>query len=103
MAETRRYEFDGLTIDIPIHFDEQCKIYIEDYPDFIENPIWTKSGYRVLFSGCDACELAVDKESGECLDCAACKFFKHAGEHTWFGCCTNKNSPINLTPKKEAE
>lgn len=103
MQDTRRYEFDGIAIDIPIHFDERSKIYIEDYPDFIENPIWTGSGYRVLFSGTDACSLAEDKQSGKCLDCSACKFFTHAAVHTWFGYCTNKNSPINLNPQKEAK
>ncbi len=102
MSETRRYEFDGLTVDIPVHFDEQSKIYIEDYPDFIEKPILTKSGYRVLFSGTDACVLAEDRRSEKCLDCAACKFFRYAAERTWFGYCTNKNSPMNFDPEKES-
>ena len=99
MAQTRRYEFDGIVIDIPIHFDERSGIYIEKYPDFIENSIRTKSGYRVLFSGSDACLLA-ENETEKCLDCATCKYFKPAAKHTWFGYCTNKNSPINKNQSK---
>lgn len=103
MAETRRYEFDGLTIDIPICFDERSKIYIEDYPDFVENPVWTGSGYRVLFCGMDACPVAERESEGICRDCGTCKYFMRAAEHTWFGCCTNKNSPINENPQKEVK
>ncbi len=95
MAETRRYEFDGVTVDIPIYFDEQANMYIEEYPDFIKNPVFTKSGYRVLFSGTDACESAEDKQSEKCLDCAACKYFRHAAEHTWFGYCKNENKKLH--------
>ncbi len=99
MKKTKRYEFDGLIIDIPIHYDEQARIYIEDYPDFIENPIFTKSGYRVLFSGTDACIQAESKQSGGCLDCAACKYFRRAAEHTWFGYCENENQKLHTSIK----
>ena len=101
MAETRQYEYDGLTIDIPIYFDERSKIYIEDYPDFVENPVWTGSGYRVLFCGMDSCPVAERVSPGICRDCGTCKYFMRAAERTWFGCCTNKNSPINLSLKQE--
>ncbi len=86
MQKTRRYEIEGLIIDIPIHYDQQSQMYIEDYPDFIENPIWTEKGNRVLFSGTDACESA----NKGALDCGSCKYFMRAGEHTWFGICKNE-------------
>ncbi len=98
MQDKRRYEFDGIAIDIPIHFDERSKIYIEDYPDFIENPIWTGSGYRVLFSGTDACKY-VEKHIS---DCGSCEYFERAAEHTWFGYCKNeKNKNYIHQPKEE--
>lgn len=100
MAEIRRYEIDGITIDIPIYYDEQAKMYIEDYPDFIANPIWTKSGYRVLFSGTDACKHAEEAVPGGCLDCASCKSYESAAEHTWFGMCKHKEHNKNLRYRK---
>ncbi len=103
MAETRRYELDGIVVDIPIYYDDQAKMYIEDYPDFIENPIWTASGYRVLFSGTDACKHAEETNQGGCSDCASCKFYESAAEHTWFGMCKHKkNNKAKFDPKKEA-
>ncbi len=91
MLKTRRYKLDGMDIDIPIHFDEKANMVIEDYPDFIENPIWTPNGYRVLFSGTDACPFAEEATPGGCPDCGSCKHFFRAAEHTWFGYCNNKN------------
>ncbi len=100
MAETRRYELDGIVLDIPIHYDGQANIYIEDYPDFIETPIWTKSGYRVLFSGTDACPRATPPD---CQDCGGCKHFQRAAEHTWFGCCQSAHSKPGENPISETE
>ncbi len=91
MNEKRIYEIDGMMIEIPIHFDERAKIIIEDYPDFIEAPLWTPRGYRVLFSGTDACYFAQELTSGGCPDCGSCKYFQRAAENTWFGYCKNKN------------
>ncbi len=95
MKKTRRYEIEGLTIDIPIYKDERSGKIIEIYPDFIEKPIWTPEGHRVLFSGTDACPLAVEATEGGCPDCGSCIYFKRAAEHTWFGVCTSEHSPLN--------
>ncbi len=98
----RRYELDGTVIDIPIYYDEQVQRYIEDYPDFIAHPIRTKSGYRVLFSGMDACRYACSGENAPCADCAGCRYYQSAGAHTWFGLCMNKESPVNQITEKGA-
>ncbi len=90
MRETRTYEIDGLIIEIPIHFDVQANLYIEDYPDFIENPTFTPNGHRVFFSGTDACTFAEEAGAGGCPDCGSCKHFRRAGEHTWFGICIHE-------------
>ncbi len=90
MGEKRKYELEGLVIEIPIHYDKQAEMYIEDYPDFIENPTYTPKGNRVLFAGTDACPLASEATPGGCPDCGSCKYYKGASEHTWFGICTNE-------------
>ncbi len=95
MSEKRIYELEGLVMEIPVHFDERANIYIEDYPDFIEKPIWTPKGHRVLFSGMDACALSEELTPGGCPDCGSCKYFCRAGENTWFGYCTNSKNKKN--------
>ncbi len=91
----KRYNFEGITLDIPLYYDEQTKMYIEYYPDFIQNPTWTSEGHRVLFSGTDACPLSEENGSGDCPDCGSCKHFKLVAEHTWVGICMNGRSYVN--------
>ncbi len=87
MENARRYEMEGLTLEIPVHYDQQAQMYIEDYPDFIENPVWTPQGHRVLFSGTDACSLAEEASPGGCPDCGSCIHFHRPCPHTWIGLC----------------
>lgn len=89
MVKLRRYEFEGLVLDIPMHYDEQAKIYIEEYPDFIENPVYTPLGYPVMFAGEDACAEAEELTPGGCPDCGSCKWWRKAAEHSWIGVCGN--------------
>ncbi len=96
MTEKRRYDLEGLVIDIPVYFDEKANVYIEDYPDFIKDPIWTPKGHRVFFSGMDACALSEERTPGGCPDCGSCKFFKRAAEHTWFGYCINEKNKKSI-------
>ncbi len=91
MEKMRRYNIEGLILDIPLYYDEQADMYIENYPDFIGNPIRTPNGHRVLFSGTDACPFGSDENDGDCLDCGACKYFKKAAERSWIGICTNEH------------
>ncbi len=100
MKQTRRYEFEGVTLDIPLHFDESTGIYIEDYPDFIESPIWTPEGYPVMFAGEDACKFAEEATPGGCPDCGSCRFYRSAAEHTWFGVCGNDARKRTLSSKE---
>ncbi len=90
MKKTRRYEIEGLTLDIPLHYDEQTGIYIEDYPDFAENPIYTPQGHPLMFAGEDACLFAEEATPGGCPDCGSCRYYKPAGEHSWMGICLSE-------------
>ncbi len=101
MDNTRSYEIEGLKLDIPVQKDENTSKLIEIYPDFIEEPIWTPKGHRVLFCGTDACPTAAEATPGGCPDCGSCKYFKRAAERTWFGICTNERSPLNDRSSKE--
>ena len=90
MGKTRRYEFEGVALEIPLRYDELSHMYIEEYPDFIKNPVYTPEGYPVMFSGEDACPGAKAAEGEECPDCGSCYFFHSAGPHTWIGVCRHE-------------
>ncbi len=87
MKRTRRYEIEGIVLEIPLRYDAMTGIMIEEYPDFVQTPIYTKEGNRVLFTGEDACTLAESAKGGRCLDCGSCRHFTEAGEHSWIGLC----------------
>ncbi len=87
MEEFRHYEFEGVCLDIPLRYDERSGIYIEEYPDFTENPVWTQEGCPVMFAGEDACPDAVATSPEGCPDCGSCKYYRSAGTHSWIGVC----------------
>ncbi len=87
MESTKSYTVDGLTLKIPLRYDEQSKKYIEDYREFIENAVYTVNGNRVMFAGEDACRYAKEASVGGCPDCGCCLYYKRADEHTWIGIC----------------
>ncbi len=89
--KTRIYEFEGLVLEIPLHYDEQSGIYIEDYSEYIENTIRSPEGFPVMFAGEDACPYAQEATPGGCPDCGSCRFYRRAGEHTWIGICKNEH------------
>ncbi len=87
MEQCHYYEFEGLTLDIPLLLDEVSGQYLEEYPDFVANPVHTPAGHPVMFAGEDACALAEEATPGGCPDCGSCLHYRPAGEHTWFGIC----------------
>ncbi len=95
MEQTRRYELDGLILDIPLRYDERSGQYLEEYPDFIEHPMWTPAGSPVMFSGEEACPRAEEAEPGGCPDCGACRHYRRAGEYTLIGVCRHPDKRRN--------
>lgn len=87
MEQSRRYAFEGVTLEIPLRYDARSQMYLEEYPDFAENPVYTSEGCPVLFLGEDACVHAEAADGGDCLDCGACRFFRPVASHTWIGVC----------------
>ncbi len=102
MNETRRYELDGMTIDIPIYYDERAEMYIEDYPDFQGNPIYTPNGHPLVLCIEDACEYGEMTKQVAAPDCGTCKYFRRATEKTLFGVCHHEKRK-NFNPQKEAK
>ncbi len=92
MEKVRRYEFEGIVLDIPLQYDERSGIYIEIYPDFTERPIYTPDGNPVMFAGEDACPFAKEATPGGCPDCGSCKYYRRAAPHTWIGVCGNERN-----------
>ncbi len=87
MKQTRRYAFEGVLLEIPLRYDERSGLYIEEYPDFVESPVWTPAGHPVMFAGEDACIYGEEAEPGGCPDCGSCKYYRPADTHTWIGVC----------------
>ncbi len=88
----RKYEFEGLVLEIPLHYDERSGIYIEDYTEYIEHTVRSPEGFPVMFAGEDACPHAQEETPGGCPDCGSCRFYRRAGEHTWIGICKNRHN-----------
>ena len=90
MEKIRRYEFEGVVLEIPLRYDTLSQMYIEEYPDFVSNPVYTEQGRPVRFIGEDACDDA-ETDSGEsCPDCASCRYCRPVGSHTWIGVCVHE-------------
>ncbi len=87
MQQTKRYYVDGLVVDIPIRFDEQSGIFIEEYPNFKDELIYTPNGHHLTVAVMDACRLSQPRQEGRCTDCSDCIHFQRAGERTLFGVC----------------
>ena len=90
MEKTRRYEFEGVVLDIPLRYDQRSRIYIEEYPDFVQHPVYTPEGCPVMFIGEDACSHAQAADGERCSECGTCVFFRPAGPHTWIGVCGHR-------------
>ena len=103
MEKVRRYEFEGVILEIPLRYDAQSQIYLEEYPDFIENPVYTPAGCPVYFTGEDACLFAEAAEGEECPDCGSCRLLRPADPHTWFGVCGHeKKRRVCTAEEKES-
>lgn len=106
MEKTRRYEFEGIALEVPLRYDPLSGLYIEEYPDFREHPVYTGEGCPVLFVGEDACPYGEPKDGGTCPDCGACRYFRPAGPHTWIGVCSHakwryRRGPESGGPEQE--
>lgn len=86
MEKLRRYNVEGAEIEIPLVYDDRLGIYLEEYPDFIENPVYTPDNAPIMFTGEDACIYAESVSEEPCIDCGSCKFYRQL-PHTLIGVC----------------
>lgn len=66
MEKVNRYEFEGVVVEIPLRWDERSRQFVEDYCDFIENPVRTPAGCPILLTIEDACPHADLVDDGIC-------------------------------------
>lgn len=75
MEKTTQVELEGLTLEIPLKWDELSEMYLPDYASVWENALYTPEGYRVMITIEDACPHA-DLQPGIYKDCGSCNFFR---------------------------
>lgn len=73
--QAMRIELEGLTLELPLHFDELSGQLLPDYAGVWENAIYTPEGYRVMITIEDACPHA-DLQPGIYKDCGSCNYFR---------------------------
>ena len=87
MKKTRQHDIEGAILDIPLRYDEQTGLEFEEYPDFLEHPVYTPAGERVMLTIEDACPHGepADGDSA-CVDCGSCRYYRQT-PGTLFGVC----------------
>ena len=81
------YEFDGVILDMPTHYDALADMHIEDYRNFNENPAWTDAGHPVIGAVEEACGYAETHAPDPCMDCGSCKFYTPKTPNRLIGIC----------------
>ena len=56
MKRTRQHNIEGAILHIPLRYDPQAGMEIEEYPDLMERPLYTPAGERVMLTIEDACK-----------------------------------------------
>ncbi len=72
----KHYGIGGIDIEIPLKRTETDGLYIEDYPDFISEPVYTARGHRILLTFEDACDNRESVGDEPCTECGSCRFFE---------------------------
>ena len=44
MKRTRQHNIEGAILNIPLRYDPQAGMDIEEYPDLMEHPLYTPTG-----------------------------------------------------------
>ena len=50
MEKTKKYNVEGATLTIPLRYDEDSGRYMEVYPDFIKDPVYTPEGHPIMLT-----------------------------------------------------
>ena len=91
MKKTRQHDIEGAILGIPLGYEEQTGLRFEEYPDFLEHPVYTPAGERVMLTIEDACPYAKLKEAGM-RDCGSCIYYRQAPGSLLGVCGHEKNA-----------
>ncbi len=86
----RHYEFEGVVLDMPMHYDELTGKYIEDYRNFNEEPAWTKDGHPVIGAVEEGCPHGEWDEPGRCNECGSCRYYTPVEPRSLIGVCRHE-------------
>lgn len=96
MGKTVHYSIEGAEFDVPTYYDEMTQRELELLPDFLETPIYTPSGERVMLTIEDACENAEPAGAEpSCIDCGSCRYYRQV-PGTLLGVCGHKTMRKNV-------
>lgn len=84
----RRYDFEGIAVDILSEYDERSGLYFDDIPDFEEKPLYTPTGKPVVSAVQDRCRHYDSEE--DAADCGSCRFYQPNNIGELIGLCTNE-------------
>ncbi len=93
MIKYRKYIFEGTVLDVVSEYDKHTDKYIDNIPDFEENPLFTPTGKPIVSAIQDRC-IHYDSDEDE-TDCGSCKFYTPNDPRDLIGICNN--------PKKQKE
>lgn len=83
--KNRRYCLDGDTLDILFRYNKEYDMHFGEYPDFSEEPRYTKSGKPWVNSTFADCPHS----SSDYGDCGSCEHFLRERENDLIGICVN--------------
>lgn len=96
MEKKKKYNVEGALLMIPLRYDEKSGRYMEVYPDFINNPVYTPEGRPIMLTLEDACAFGKQKDTNEPLiDCGSCRFYRQA-PNALIGVCRCEKKRINI-------
>jgi len=82
------YDFEGTLVRVASEYDVHTGMYIDEYPDFEETPIYTPSGKPLVAAMQDQCSKAKPMSSD--TDCGSCQFFTPNKTGDLIGICANE-------------
>ena len=80
MKRTRQHNIERAILHIPLRYDPQAGMEIEEYPDLMERPLYTPARERVMLTIEDACAYGETADGTRCIDCGSCIHYRQSPE-----------------------
>ena len=101
MNRVNRYHVMGEDLEVPLRWEENSQTYVEDYRDYMEQPVRTPAGRPILLTFEDACpEARMAEDDPEGIDCGACRYY-HQFPGSLLGVCGNEKRRSTGTPPEQ--